>query len=179
MRFATSPKTRRTHTAAKSVTTAKPATPARLATPVQPATPAKPATLPVSDLARERARLTRDREARRRFENQLIPGLPVDADAPQLRTRKMPRLGTLLQKIVTELTHVEEPFFDAVCDNFARLCPDFPATPGRYQDGRLFLYVRTSAQLFALRGKLPKVKRALLALPHAPRRLSVHLEIHS
>ena len=134
---------------------------------------------PATDLARERARLARDRAARRRFENGLIPGLPVDADVPILRpSRVPPTVGSCLAPIVAELTRVREPFFDAVCDNAARLLPDFPATPGRYQDGRLFFYVRTSGQLFALRGRLPKVKRALQALPGAPKRFSVHLEIH-
>lgn len=139
------------------------------------ATPPEP--LPVGDLARERKRLARDRAARRRFADHLIPGLPVDGDAPEMRV-KTPRVGALLGALVTELTHVHEPFFDTVCDNWPRLFPDFPAKPGRYQDGRLFLYVRTSGQLFSLRAKLPTVKRALMALPGAPKRFSVHLEIH-
>ncbi len=139
------------------------------------ATPPEP--LPVGDLARERKRLARDRAARRRFADHLIPGLPVDGDAPEIRV-KTPRVGALLGALVTELTHVHEPFFDTVCDNWVRLFPAFPAKPGRYQDGRLFLYVRTSGQVFSLRAKLPKVKRALLALPGAPKRFSVHLEIH-
>ena len=136
------------------------------------ATPPEP--LPVGDLARERKRLARDRAARRRFADHLIPGLPVDGDAPEMRVRT-PRVGALLGALVT---HVHEPFFDTVCDNWSRLFPVFPAKPGRYQDGRLFLYVRTSGQVFSLRAKLPKVKRALMALPGAPKRFSVHLEIH-
>lgn len=136
-----------------------------------------PEPLPVGDLARERKRLARDRAARRRFADHLIPGLPVDGDAPEMRVRT-PRVGTLLGALVTELTHVHEPFFDTVCDNWPRLFPSFPAKPGRYQDGRLFLYVRTSGQVFSLRAKLQKVKRALMALPGAPKRFSVHLEIH-
>ena len=139
------------------------------------ATPPEP--LPVGDLARERKRLSRDRAARRRFADHLVPGLPVDGDAPELRV-KTPRVGLLLGTLVQELTHVHEPFFDTVCDHWPRLFPGFPAKPGRYQDGRLFLYVRTSGQVFSLRAKLPKVKRALTALPGAPKRFSVHLEIH-
>ena len=74
-------------------------------------------------------------------------------------------------------------FFDAVCAQWKTLFPDLPARPGRYQDGHLFIYVRTSGQLFALRPKLPKIKRALLPLraadPNAPKRFTLHLEIHS
>ena len=55
-----------------------------------------------------------------------------------------------------------------------------PARPGRYRDGRLFLYVGTSGLVFSLRPKLAKIKKRLLALPgaHAARRLSLHLEVH-
>ena len=41
----------------------------------------------------------------------------------------------------------------------------------------------TLSQLFALRPKLPKIKKALLPLraadPNAPKRFTLHLEIHS
>ena len=138
-------------------------------------TPPEP--LPVSDMAFEKKRLARDRAARRRLEDRLIPGLPVDADAVEMRI-KMPRMGMMLDSLVTELTEVHEPFYDTVCDNWARLGPDFPAKPGRYREGRLFLYVRTSGQVFSLRSKLPKVKKLLMTLPGAPRRFTVHLEVH-
>ena len=49
---------------------------------------------------------------------------------------------------------------------------------GESCDGRLFLYVRTSGQIFGMRPKLPKIKKTLAALPTAPKRFTVHLEIH-
>ena len=52
------------------------------------------------------------------------------------------------------------------------------ANSGRYREGRLFLYVRTSGQVFSLRSKLPKVKKLLMTLPGAPKRFTVHLEVH-
>jgi hypothetical protein len=58
------------------------------------------------------------------------------------------------------------------------LFPDCVAKPGRWQDGRLFLYVRTSGQLFGMRTKLPKIKKTLATFPTAPKRFSVNLEIH-
>jgi len=138
-------------------------------------TPPEP--LPVSDLALERKRLARDRAARRRLADRLIPGLPVDADVLETRV-PTPRVGTLMDDLVARLTDVREPFFDTVCDNWMRLCPDFPARPGRLREGRLFLYVRTSGQVFSLRSKLPKIRKLILGLPGAPKRLTVHLEVH-
>lgn len=129
------------------------------------------------DQALERKRRARDHAARARLAGRLIPGLPVDADALETRVAT-PRVGALLDDIVAKLVEVKEPFFDTVCANWATACPEFPARPGRYQDGHLFLYVRTSGQVFGLRSKLPKVKKALQTLPGAPKRLTVHLEVH-
>ncbi len=136
-----------------------------------------PDPLPVSDMAFEKKRLARDRAARKRLSERLIPGLPVDADALETRV-KTPRMGTYLDALVAGLTEVREPFFDTICANWARLCPDFPAKPGRYREGRLFLYVGTSGLVFSLRSKLPKIKKALMTLPGAPKRFTVHLEVH-
>lgn len=138
---------------------------------------AEPAEGELVDKALERKRRARDAAARRRLAERLIPGLPVDADALETRVAT-PRVGTLLETVVAKLIEVKEPFFDTVCTNWSTACPDFPARPGRYRDGHLFLYVRTSGQVFGLRSKLPKVKKALQGLPGAPKRLTVHLEVH-
>lgn len=134
--------------------------------------------LPVGDLASEKRRLARDRAARARFADRIVPGLPVDADAPALRVAT-PRVGSLLDGLLAQLTDVREPFFDVVCDSWPRICPaDFPARPGRLREGHLVFYVRSAAQVFSLRAKLPKVRRLVLALPGAPKRLALHLEVH-
>ena len=123
-------------------------------------------------------RRQRDAAARRRLADHLVPGLPVDADALETRV-KVPRVGSLLDTLVAGLTETKEPFFDTVLDNWPRICPDFPGRPDRFQDNRLFLYVRTSAQVFSLRARLPKVKKLVAALPGAPKRFTVHLEVHA
>lgn len=138
-------------------------------------TPPEP--LPASDMAFEKKRLARDRAARRHLADRLIPGIPVDADALETRI-KVPRVGMMLQSLVEQMTEVHEPFYDTVCDNWAKLCPDFPGKPGRFREGRLFLYVRTSGMVFSLRSKLPKIKKLLMTLPGAPKRFTVHLEVH-
>ena len=128
--------------------------------------------------ALEIRRRQRDAAARRRLSDRLLPGLPVDADALETRV-KVPRVGFLLDTLVAGLTETKEPFFDTVLENWPRICPDFPGRPGRFQDNRLFLYVRTSAQVFSLRTRLPKVKKLVAALPGAPKRFTVHLEVHA
>lgn len=136
--------------------------------------------IPLADIALERKRLARDCALRRRLADHLVPGLPVDADACELRVPEV-RVGSVLGTLVDELTTVKEPFFDTVCERWKDVCPDVPARPGRYRDGRLFLYVGTSGLVFSLRPKLAKIKKRLLALPGAPaaRRLSLHLEVHA
>ena len=126
----------------------------------------------------EKRRRQRDAAARRRLSDRLLPGLPVDADALETRV-KVPRVGFLLDALVSGLTEKKEPFFDTVLENWKTICPDFPGRPGRFQDNRLFLYVRTSGQVFSLRPRLPKIKKLVAALPGAPKRFTVHLEVHA
>lgn len=130
----------------------------------------------------ELKRRLRDRAARKRLEDRVTPDLPIDGDPMELRVPTV-RVGSVFDGVLNDLLVEKSAFFDAVCTQWKTLFPDLPAYPGRYSDGHLFLYVRTSGQLFALRPKLPKIKTALLpicaATPDAPKRFSVHLEIHS
>lgn len=130
----------------------------------------------------ELRRRLRDRASRKRLAERVTPGLPVDGDPVETRV-PAPTVGTLMDGILGDLLAEKSVFFDSVCAQWPTLFPDLPARPGRYQDGHLFLYVRTAGQLFALRPKLPKIKKALLPLrsadPNAPKRFTLHLEIHS
>ena len=125
----------------------------------------------------DREKLARDVAARRRLESRATPGLPVDGDAVEMRV-PMPSMENLMDGLLTKLLVEKSPFFDEVCDKWTELFPDCIAKPGRWQDGRLFLYVRTSGQLFGMRTKLPKMKKLLATLPTAPKRFSLNLEIH-
>ena len=122
-------------------------------------------------------KIARDVAARRRLASRATPGLPIDGDAVETRV-PMPGIGKLMDDLLAGLLVEKSPFFDQVCEKWMELFPDCVAKPGRWQDGRLFLYVRTSGQLFGMRTKLPKMKRLLAALPTAPKRFSVNLEIH-
>lgn len=126
----------------------------------------------------EKKRRQRDALARRRLSDRLLPGLPVDADALETRV-KVPRVGSLLDALVSGLTERKDPFFDTVLENWKAICPDFPGRPGRFQDNRLFLYVRTAGLVFSLRPRLAKIKKLVAGLPGAPKRFTVHLEVHA
>lgn len=121
-------------------------------------------------------KLKRDITARSRLAAHATPGLPIDGDVVETRV-PMPSMGKLMDGLLATLLVEKSPFFDQVCEQWPTLFPDSVAKPGRWQDGRLFLYVRTSSQLFGMRPKLTKIKKALAALPTAPKRFSVHLEI--
>ena len=122
-------------------------------------------------------KLARDIAAHRRLAARATPGLPIDGDVVETRV-PMPNMGSLMDGLLANLLIEKSPFFDEVCEKWTAMFPDSAAKPGRWQDGRLFLYVRTSGQLFGMRSKLSKIKKALAALPTAPKRFSVNLEIH-
>lgn len=126
----------------------------------------------------ERKLLVRDRALRRKLATRVTPGLPIDADAIELR-RPIPQMGSTMTALLDELLVEKNPFFDAVCARWEELCPGIVARPGRFENGKLFLYVRSSGQVFGLRSKLTKIKKALAVLPDAPTKFTVHLEIHA
>ena len=58
-----------------------------------------------------------------------------------------------LKDLLTE----KSDFFDSLVDRWRVLFPDVPARPGRYEDGKIFVYVKTAPTLFLLR---PRLRRA-------------------
>lgn len=80
-----------------------------------------------------------------------------------------------LKDLLTE----KNDFYDSLCDNWKALFPDLPAKPGRYADGTVFIYVKNAPTSFVVRPKLRTIKSKLLALPGAPKKLDLKLEIHS
>ncbi len=131
-------------------------------------------------LERERMKALNARRAAgaRRLGERIVPGLPVDADAVELRT-PIARLDSAIDAMLASMGCEKNPFFDAVCEKWDALFPDLPARPGRYEDRCLYLFVRSPAVNFAVRPKLPAVKRALARLEGAPRRFDVRLEIRA
>ena len=131
-------------------------------------------------LERERRKALAARRAAgaRRLAARTVPGLPVDADASELRN-PVPRLDAAIDAMLESLRCERSPFFDAVCAGWDAMFPGLPARPGRYEDRCLYLFVRSPAVNFAVRPKLPAVKRALAKLAGAPKRFDVRLEIRA
>lgn len=84
-----------------------------------------------------------------------------------------------LAAALKDLTTERNDFFDAVADAWPRLFPGVAARPGRFDDGRIVLYAKSPAALYATRMKLGAVRRRLSELPDAPKRIDLRLEVHS
>ena len=78
-----------------------------------------------------------------------------------------------------DLTTEKNPFFDALCDNWRTLFPRVPAKPGRYEDGKIFIYVKNAPTSFVVRPRLKAIAARLAQLPGAPKKVDLKLEIHS
>ena len=124
----------------------------------------------------------RAREQRQSRLNRIVsPDLPIDGDAVETR-RPTAAVGGLLDAVMDsvarELYRDEARFFDRLREQWTELFPGCPARPGRWQEGKLVLYVATAGQSFALRPKLPAMKRRILALDGAPKgRFALLVEI--
>ena len=80
---------------------------------------------------------------------------------------------------IADLVTVHDPFVDSLVARWDSLFPGLPARPGRFDPPRLYLYVKSAALNFAVRPRLAAIRRAIAAVPGAPKRLEVRLEIHS
>ena len=109
--------------------------------------------------------------------------LPVDGDVPSLRNPSA-RAGDFMDSLVEDMSQDRSRFFDDVMERWREFFPDITAVPGKWvsgstpkSGGRLFLHVASAPALFAMRPKLPAVKKKLATLASAPVRFSLHLEI--
>ena len=71
----------------------------------------------------------------------------------------------------------KNPFFDSLVDRWPTLFPGLAARPGRYEDGKIFLYVKSAPANFAIRPKLPAIRKRLSELPGAPAKIDLRPEI--
>jgi hypothetical protein len=84
-----------------------------------------------------------------------------------------------LEAAYKDLVTEKNPFFDSLAEEWRRIFPSLAARPGRYEDGKIVLYVKNPPTLFAMRMKLGMIRAKLAALPSAPKRIELKLEIHS
>lgn len=76
------------------------------------------------------------------------------------------------------LSEASDEFYDSLVDNWRALFPDVPARPGRYDNGRIYVYVRNAPTSYVVRPKLRAMAAKLAALPGAPKKVDLRLEIH-
>lgn len=98
--------------------------------------------------------------------------------APEQRGRHK-SMATALDAALKEMLVQHDPFFDSIVDRWSGLFPDLPIRPGRYEGGKIFLYVRNAPTSFLMRPKLPLIRKRLAELPGAPERINLRLEIKS
>lgn len=82
-----------------------------------------------------------------------------------------------LEAAAKDLLVQKNPFFDSLVDRWPELFPKLAARPGRYEDGKIFLYVKSAPANFAIRPRIPAIRRVLAALPGAPAKIDLRLEI--
>ena len=108
------------------------------------------------------------------FEN----GVNWRPKAPRERGRHS-TFDAALDAAFMDLTTERNAFFDSLPDRWRQLFPSLPIWPGRYENGKIILYVRNPPTLFAMRMKLGAIRSALAKLPDAPKKIDLRLEIHS
>ena len=120
----------------------------------------------------ERKRRLAWEKRQQRLEQVADPELPVDGDPVETR-RPTQSIGGMLDAVLDsmkrDLYQVEAQFFDRLNEQWDSLFPGCPARPGRWQTGKLILYVANAGQSFAMRPKLPAMKRKIRALEGAPK----------
>ena len=109
-------------------------------------------------------------------------GIPIDGDPVAIR-RPVQQIGSLfdsvLESVKRDMYKDEAKFFDTLREQWDAVFPNCPAKPGRWQEGKLVLYVTNAGQSFALRPKLPAMKKKILAIEGAPKgRFVLLVEIH-
>lgn len=84
-----------------------------------------------------------------------------------------------MEAAFADLTTERNDFFDTLPDAWPRLFPTLAAKPGRYEDGKIVLYVKNPPTLYAVRMKLGMIRSKLATLPGAPGKIDIRLEVHS
>lgn len=100
---------------------------------------------------------------------------PID---PQLRGRHED-FSSALDAAFADLTMERNSFFDSLPDLWPEIFPSLPAQPGRYDDGKIVLYVKNPSTLYSVRMKLGMIRGKIATLPGAPAKIDIKLEVHS
>ncbi len=85
--------------------------------------------------------------------NNLVPGLPIDTDPPEMRQDPQP-LSLLIEKILKRLKIEESPWLNELIQAWPSLVPPEVAketVPGKFDSGILYIYVSHPIKLFEIR----------------------------
>ena len=99
---------------------------------------------------------------------------PVDPD----KRGRHNTIASAFDAAFKDLTVEKNAFFDSLVDNWRVLFPNLPARPGRYEDGKIFVYVKNAPTAFLVRPKLRMIAAKLATLPGAPKKIDLRLEQH-
>lgn len=83
----------------------------------------------------------------------VIPGLPIDADPPQIRPTVTP-FSEVIEATLKRLNIQTSPFLDTLAEKWDSLFPPAIAKltrPGKWENNILYVYVPSSMHLFELR----------------------------
>lgn len=98
---------------------------------------------------------------------------PIDPSSRGRHKTLKTAIDSALKSLMTE----KSPFFDFVVENWEEMFGDISAMPSRIDGNTLYLRVATPALSYAIRPRLTMIKRKLMTLPSAPKRLTLYLEI--
>lgn len=83
----------------------------------------------------------------------VMPGLPIDADPPQIRPAVTP-FSEVIEVTLKRLNIQASPFLDTLAEKWESLLPPAIAKltrPGKWENNILYVYVPSSTHLFELR----------------------------
>jgi hypothetical protein len=116
------------------------------------------------------------------FFTRIKPGLPIDADAPELRHDPAP-FHELIDRVLKKRGINESPWLDDLNRAWPALVPPDVAQcarPGKFADGILFVYVTSSVKLFELRrARLRDIESAVRAFTGGGRVRQVRLMVNA
>ena len=107
------------------------------------------------------------------FEN----GVDWKPISPELRGRHK-TAASAFAAAFRALSTERNDFFDSLVDKWNALFPGLPARPGRAENGRIYIYVRNAPTSYVVRPRLREIAAKLAALPGAPEKVDLRLEIH-
>ena len=108
------------------------------------------------------------------MEDRNLYGRPIDPEKRGRHKTFASAVGSAFSDLLVE----RSDFYDSLVDNWKALFPDVPARPGRYENGRIYIYVRNAPTSYVVRPKLRTIAAKLATLPGAPSKIDLRLEIH-